>query len=107
MKSVSEIIENSVGLDNKTNEEKLFDYITNKEIPNTPENRDAKVVFEERLHKEYGFDLNQLLPEFRVQKGSSLIGPADIVVFNDSDNKTQDNIFIIVECKRKNGIVLI
>lgn len=102
MKSVSEIIENSVGLDNKTNEEKLFDYITNKEIPNTPENRDAKVVFEERLHKEYGFDLNQLLPEFRVQKGSSLIGPADIVVFNDSDNKTQDNIFIIVECKRKN-----
>ena len=82
--------------------EKLYDYITKKEIPNTPENREAKIVLEERLHKEYSYDISQMLPEFRVQKGSTLIGPADIVVFHDSENLTQDNIYIIVECKRKN-----
>ena len=82
--------------------EKLIDYVTKKEITNTPENREAKIVLEERLNKEYGYDLSQMLPEFRVQKGSTLIGPADIVVFHNSDDLTQDNIFLIVECKRKN-----
>ncbi len=102
METVKDIIEKSVGVSGVEKENKLFDYITKSEISNTPENREAKVVFEERLHKEYGYDLTQMLPEFRVQKGSTLIGPADIVVFHDSENKTQDNIFIIVECKRKN-----
>lgn len=102
MKSVTEIIEKTVGINLMTEKTVLVDYITKKEIPNTPENREAKVIFEERLHIEYGFDLDQMLPEFRVQKGSTLIGPADIVIFNDSNNKSQDNIFIIVECKRKN-----
>lgn len=81
--------------------EKLFDYLTGKEIANTPENREAKVVFEERLHKEYGYEIAQMLPEFRIQKGSTLIGPADIVIFKNASDKTQDNIFAIVECKRK------
>jgi type I restriction enzyme M protein len=83
-------------------DEQLFDYITKKEIQNTPENREAKVVFEKRLNQEYGYDLGQMLPEFRIQKGSTLIGPADIVVFHNSKDKTQDNIYIIIECKRKN-----
>ena len=100
MSTVTDLIESSVGLEH-TEDEKLFDYITKNEIQNTPENREAKVVIEERLHKEYGYDLDQMLPEFRVQKGSALIGPADVVVFNDSKDKTQDNIFAIVECKRK------
>lgn len=100
MSSVKDVIESSVGIE-QAEDEKLLDYITKKEIPNTPENREAKLVFEERLHKEYGYDLDQMLPEFRVQKGSTLIGPADIVIFHDSKDKTQDNIFAIVECKRK------
>lgn len=100
MSSATELIESSVGLE-QPGEEKLFDYITKCEIQNTPENREAKVVIEERLHKEYGYDLDQMLPEFRVQKGSTLIGPADIVIFNDAKDKSQDNIFAIVECKRK------
>jgi len=100
MSTVTDLIESSVGLEH-TEDEKLFDYITKNEIQNTPENREAKVVIEERLHKEYGYDLDQMLPEYRVQKGSTLIGPADVVIFNDSKDKTQDNIFAIVECKRK------
>ncbi len=79
----------------------IRDYITNEYIPGKPENIEAKVVFEERLHKEYDYDLNQMQPEFKIQKGSALIGPADIVVFHDGKDKTQDNIYIIVECKRK------
>lgn len=101
MDTVKDVIEKSVGV-SPEKEKKLFDYITKSEINNTPENREAKVVFEERLHKEYGYDLSQMLPEFRIQKGSTLIGPADIVVFHDSEDKSQDNIYIIVECKRKN-----
>jgi len=100
MDTVSNVIESSVGLE-QAQDDVLFDYITKEKIQNTPENREAKVVIEERLHKEYGYDLEQMLPEFRVQKGSTLIGPADIVVFNDSKDKSQDNIFAIVECKRK------
>lgn len=100
MNKVSDVIESSVGLE-QPEDKKLFDYITKEEIQNTPENREAKVVIEERLHKEYGYDLDQMLPEFRVQKGSTLIGPADVVIFNDTKDKTQDNIFAIIECKRK------
>ena len=100
MNKVSDVIESSVGLE-QPEEGKLYDYITKEEIQNTPENREAKVVIEERLHKEYGYDLDQMLPEFIVQKGSTLIGPADVVIFNDSKNKNQDNIFAIIECKRK------
>ena len=79
----------------------IQDYITNEYIPGKPENIEAKIVFEERLHKEYGYDLKQMQPEFKIQKGSALIGPADIVVFHDENNKTQDNIYVVVECKRK------
>ena len=63
-------------------EEKLFDFITGKEIPNKPENREAKVPFEKRLVEEYGYNKKDMEPEYRIQKGSTLIGPADIVVFH-------------------------
>lgn len=79
----------------------IKDYLTGEYIPAKPENVEAKIVFEERLHKEYGYDLKQMQPEFKIQKGSTLIGPADIVVFHDGKDKTQDNIYIVVECKRK------
>lgn len=80
----------------------LIDFITEKEISNKPENREAKVPFEKRLVEEYGYDKKDMQPEFRVQKGSALIGPADIVVFDEDKPHTQDNVYIIVECKKKN-----
>lgn len=88
--------------DTSASEEKLFDFITSKEIPNKPENREAKVPFEKRLVEEYGYSKKDMEPEYRIQKGSTLIGPADIVVFHPSKPHIQENIFLIVECKRKN-----
>jgi type I restriction enzyme M protein len=81
---------------------KLFDYITGKEIPNKPENREAKVPFEKRLVEEYGYPKEVLEPEFRIQKGSALIGPADIIIFYPNKPHIQENIFLVVENKRKN-----
>lgn len=83
-------------------EEKLFDFITGQEIQNKPENREAKVPFERRLVEEYDYNKKDIEPEFRIQKGSALIGPADIVVFDEGKPHTQDNIFIVVEVKKKN-----
>jgi type I restriction enzyme M protein len=101
MNSIKNKIESSVGV-SKNEDEKLYDYITKKEIPNKPENREAKVVIEERLHKEYSYSLDEMQPEYAVRKGSVLIGNADIVVFHNSKDYSQENIKIIVECKRKN-----
>ncbi|HDC9526763.1 TPA: restriction endonuclease subunit M [Staphylococcus aureus] len=100
MSNIKTTLETSVGLE-KGND-KLFDYITELEIQNTPENREAKVVIEERLHKEYKYELDQMTPEYGIQKGSVRIGHADVVIFHDSKDKSQENIKIIVECKRKN-----
>ena len=79
----------------------IRDFITGAWIKSTPENKEAKVVFEERLVKEYGYSKNQIQPEFPIKKGSKYIGPADIVVFRDEKHKRQEDIYIIVECKRK------
>lgn len=43
-----------------------------------------------------------MTPEYGIQKGSVRIGHADVVIFHDSKDKSQENIKIIVECKRKN-----
>lgn len=101
MNNIKLKIETSAGVSKIANE-KLFDYITKKEIPNKPENREAKVVMEERLHKEYLYDLDEMMPEYEIRKGSVLVGFADIVVFSNPDDHSQENIKIIVECKRKN-----
>jgi type I restriction enzyme M protein len=79
----------------------IRDFITNAWIKATPENKEAKVVFEERLVKEYGYSKEQIQPEFNIQKGSKTIGPADIVVFRDEKHRQQEDIYIVVECKRK------
>ncbi|MCD6490037.1 MAG: hypothetical protein J7K20_04855, partial [Thermodesulfobacterium sp.] len=59
----------------------IMDFITKDWIRATPENKEAKIVFEERLVKEYGYSKKQIQPEFPIKKGSKYIGPADIVVF--------------------------
>lgn len=79
----------------------IRDFITDAWVKATPENKEAKVIFEERLVKEYGYSKDQIQPEFNIKKGSKYIGPADIVVFRDEKNKNQEDIYIIVECKRK------
>jgi len=77
--------------------------VTGEWLRATPEVMDAKKVFADRLVNEFGYTPEQLQtkPEFYIKKGSQRIGPADIVVFRDAKNKIQENIWIIVETKRK------
>ena len=79
----------------------IRDFITSAWIKATPENKEAKDIFEKRQVKEYGYSKNQIQPEFPIKKGSKYIGPADIVVFRDEKHKRQEDIYIIIECKRK------
>ncbi len=78
------------------------DPVSGRLVKITPERVEAKLIFAERLIKEYGYSKDQIqtFPEFYIQKGSTKIGPADIVVFRDN-KKTFDNIFLIVETKQK------
>lgn len=80
----------------------IKDPVTGQLVKTTPERAEAKIVFAERLINEYGYSRDQIqtFPEFYIQKGSMKIGPADIVVFKDS-KKTFDNIYLIVETKRR------
>lgn len=83
-------------------EGQVRDPVSGRLVKITPERVEAKIVFAERLINEYGYSKEQIqtFPEFYIQKGSTKIGPADIVVFKDN-KKTFDNIYLIVETKRK------
>ena len=96
-------IKEKITADPKEKEGYVRDYITDKWVKAKPEEIEAKQVFAKRLVEEYGYSKDQVQtqPEFRIQKGSRLIGPADIVVFKDKKDKTQDNLYIVVECKRQ------
>ncbi len=78
--------------------------VTGEWLRTTPEVMDAKKKFLQRdWSNEFGYSPEQIQtkPEFYIKKGSQKIGPADIVVFRDAKNKIQENIWIIVETKRK------
>ncbi|MED4785242.1 restriction endonuclease subunit M [Brevibacillus choshinensis] len=84
----------------------LIDFISGKPVKDTPEEREAVQVFSEVLVKDYGYpkDLIQTRPQWRVKARPSDIKkeyPVDIAVFAGSD-KSEDDIYIIVECKKKN-----
>lgn len=75
------------------------DFITGQWLKNKPE-EGPRQILEKRLVEEYGYSKSQIEIEFPVQKGSKRIGPTDIAVFRD-EKKVLDNIYIIVETKRK------
>ncbi len=75
------------------------DFITGRWLKNKPE-EGPRQILEKKLVEEYGYSKSQIEIEFPVQKGSKRIGPTDIAVFRD-DKKVIDNLYIIVETKRK------
>lgn len=75
------------------------DFVTNRWLKDRPE-EEARQVIQKRLVDEYGYSKSQIDIEFLVQKGSKKIGPTDIAVFRN-ENKALDNLYIIVETKRK------
>lgn len=84
----------------------LHDYVTGREIRDTPEERDAVQVFSQRLVEDYGYEKSQLVthPQFRVRQrpsgGKSF--PIDIGVFPSGAAHTEDELFMVVECKKRN-----
>lgn len=84
----------------ETKEGYVRDFLTNRLIRLKPEEQTRQIMLM-RLVQEYEYPKEWIRTEFEIQKGSKRIGPADIVVFRDGKSKDQENIWIIVETKRK------
>ncbi len=85
---------------------KIIDFISETEVEGKPEEIEAVQPYLHILVEDYGYPKSRILshPQFRVKVRPSderKEYPVDIAVFN-SDNKNDDTVFMIVECKRKN-----
>ncbi|MCK4359054.1 MAG: N-6 DNA methylase [Candidatus Cloacimonetes bacterium] len=83
----------------------VIDYISGRYIKKKPEEIEAVQVFSKQLVEDYEYpkDHIQTRPQWRVKIRPSDTRkeyPVDIAVFN-SENHTEDNILIVVECKKK------
>lgn len=86
--------------------EKIIDYISGVELAATPEEIESTQVFSKMLVEDYNYpkDLIQTRPQFHVKLRPSDTKkkyPVDIAVFSSS-KKDDDEVYIIVECKKKN-----
>lgn len=84
----------------------LRDYVSGVTIKASPEEVEAVQVFARRLVEDYGYSKGQLQtrPQFRVRKRPSdeaKAYPIDIAVFKEV-RKTEDDLYMVVECKNKN-----
>jgi len=84
----------------------VTDYISGIEVNATPEEIEAVQVFSRQLVEDYGYPQEhiQTRPQHRVKVRPSDTKkeyPVDIAVFS-SDAKTDENLYIVVECKKKN-----
>lgn len=87
-------------------QDKIIDYISGVEVNATPEEIEAVQVFSRQLVEDYGYKKDQIQtrPQFRVKVRPSDTKkeyPVDIAVFKD-ESKKEDEVYIIVECKKKN-----
>ena len=83
----------------------LWDYISGLEVRATPEEVEAVQVFSRRLVEDFGYALEQVQtrPQFHVRRAPSdekKSYPVDIAVFA-SAAKSEDELQIVVECKKK------
>jgi type I restriction enzyme M protein len=84
----------------------IIDYVSGQSIKITPEEIEAVQIFSKQLVEDYNYpkDYIQTRPQFRVKARPSDIKkeyPIDIAVFSNN-KKQEDDIYIIVECKKKN-----
>ena len=84
----------------------ITDFISGRKIKATPEEIDAVQLFSKQLVEDYHYPKKhiQTKPQFRVKSKPSDTKkeyPVDIAIFANNKKKEQD-IKIIVECKRKN-----
>ena len=90
----------------KNIETTLIDFISGIEIKSTPEEVDAVQVFAKQLVEDYGYpkEYIQTHPQHRVKVRPSDTKkeyPVDIAVFKN-DKKDENELYIVVECKKKN-----
>lgn len=83
----------------------VADYISGDPVRGTPEEVEAVQVFARRLVEDYGYARSQIQtrPQYRVRARPSdeeKSYPVDIAVFHSS-KKTEDELFMVVECKKK------
>lgn len=84
----------------------IYDYISGTPVRATPEEIEAVQVFARRLVDELGYpkEIITTRPQFRVRarpsEPSAKGYPVDIVVFKNK-KKLEDEVYIVVECKRK------
>jgi len=86
-------------------EANIEDFISGQKIKATPEEIEAVQVFSRQLVEDYNYPKNhiQTRPQFRVKirpSDTKKEYPVDIAVFKNNQ-KQEDDIFIIVECKKK------
>jgi len=84
----------------------IRDFVSDQWIRATPEEIDAVQIMSRRLVEDYSYDPAQIQthPQFRVRKSPSdekKSYPVDIAIFK-SERKTEDNLYLIAECKKKN-----
>ena len=84
----------------------IIDFISGKEIKAAPEEIEAAQVFARSLVEDYNYPKShiQTRPQFRVKARPSDTKkeyPVDIAVFS-SAKKRENDIYIIIECKKKN-----
>jgi len=84
----------------------VHDYITGEIVrKGVKEHREAVNIFSKKLVEELGYSKKQIqtIPQFRVKISPSGQEkyPVDIVVFGD-ENKSYDNVLMLVECKQPN-----
>jgi type I restriction enzyme M protein len=89
-----------------TKKNSITDYISGREVAASPEEVDAVQVFAHQLVEDYGYPKSciQTHPQWRVKARPSdekREYPVDISVFGN-EFKWEQDIYIIVECKKKN-----
>ncbi len=83
----------------------LIDFISGQEVKATPEEVEAVQIFAKQLVEDYNYPKEhiQTRPQFKVKARPSDTKkeyPVDIAVFL-SDKKQENEVYIIVECKKK------
>lgn len=79
----------------------LPDFLTGEFVRDNPEEY-VRQNLERALVEQYGYAIGDCVPEFKIKVGSSRRRSVDIVVFSDGAPHLQENIYIIVECKKAN-----
>ena len=84
----------------------IIDFISGKSVKATPEEVQAVQIFSKQLVEDYNYPKTniQTRPQFRVKVRPSDTKkeyPVDIAVFPNA-RKQEDQVYIIVECKKKN-----